>query len=172
MSETTPIRFWSKSLNHRWLSAMTVDPVTDTNGVVWPSVEHYFQAAKPAGAAERAWIMASPTPFEAKKRAWRMTPRADWREISVDIMRQAIQLRYAPGREVSEKLLETADRELIHETPWGRNGDTFWGAGRDGSGRNMFGHLLMERRAELLVLARKAEILSARMAGGDDRPRC
>ena len=143
------IRFWSRSATHRWLSAMTVDRFRDDDGEEWASIEHFFQAAKPASEEDRLWIKQSPSPFVAKRRAWDIRARSDWKTIQVGAMRDAIRLRFRAGSAAAELLLSTGAQELLHETPWGRNGDTFWGTGRDGSGANTYGKLLMQRRTQL-----------------------
>jgi ribA/ribD-fused uncharacterized protein len=44
--------------------------------------------------------------------------------------------------EFRQELIDSGDAELIESSPF----DFFWGEGRDGSGRNMLGELLMDVR--------------------------
>jgi ribA/ribD-fused uncharacterized protein len=48
-------------------------------------------------------------------------------------------------REIREVLLSTGDEELVENAP----SDYYWGCGKDGSGLNRLGQILMAVRAEL-----------------------
>ena len=60
-------------------------------------------------------------------------------------MLQALRKKFVQPA-LREILLGTAGRELVEASP----GDSFWGSGRDGSGSNRLGHLLMRLREELI----------------------
>lgn len=130
----------------------------------WSSVESFYQAAKFAGVAGAehivAGIAASESPEEAARvgrRAQRASPelvRGDWDEIKVEVMRAALRAKFTAHAGPRELLLRTASEDhdggplaLVEASPH----DYFWGRGRDGSGSNMLGVLLMELRQELLL---------------------
>jgi ribA/ribD-fused uncharacterized protein len=117
-------------------------------GTYWPTVEHYFQAQKFAGPElseyrERIRQARSPKKAKALGHSCHVPIRQDWDEVKDEVMRTAIRKKFADPR-LRELLLTTGDRALIEESP-----DDYWGAGRDGTGENRLGKILMEVRAEL-----------------------
>lgn len=109
------------------------------------TVEHAFQAMKTDSDEAVRWVLAAPTPGGAKWRGRRVPLRADWNEVRVSIMEQALRLKFAPGSELAVKLLATGDAELIEGNDWN---DRFWGV-CNGRGSNLLGKLLMKVRGEL-----------------------
>jgi predicted NAD-dependent protein-ADP-ribosyltransferase YbiA (DUF1768 family) len=71
--------------------------------------------------------------------------RSDWEQVKVPTMRCLIEEKFVSGSELAARLISTGQRALIEGNTWG---DVFWGVCR-GRGRNMLGHLLMERRTFL-----------------------
>jgi hypothetical protein len=71
--------------------------------------------------------------------------RPNWDQVKVDMMRRALKRKFE-DIDLRRRLLATGDRPLIHYAPWG---DTFWGVGKDHSGENVQGILLMELRSQL-----------------------
>jgi ribA/ribD-fused uncharacterized protein len=47
--------------------------------------------------------------------------------------------------DLAELLLSTGDEPIVENAP----GDYYWGCGKDGSGRNRLGQILMDVRAKL-----------------------
>jgi len=132
------------------------------DGLSWPTVEHYYQAQKSDDPAYRAAVRAAKSPGHAKRLAVSPTaprrvsfgswfrknhavPRSDWDDVKVDIMRAADWAKYSQNPDLGGLLLATGDAELIEDAPR----DAFWGVGRDGTGLNMAGRVLMEVRARL-----------------------
>jgi ribA/ribD-fused uncharacterized protein len=70
---------------------------------------------------------------------------AHWEDIKVDVLRVAVRKKFESYSQLENLLLSTGDEELIEANP----DDYFWGEGKDGSGKNMMGQLLMEVRAYL-----------------------
>ena len=60
-------------------------------------------------------------------------------------MRQAVRAKFETHVDLRVELLGTGDEELVENAPR----DYYWGCGRDGSGRNMLGRILMEVREAL-----------------------
>lgn len=112
----------------------------------WQTVEHFFQASKALTKAPHKHVLTAPSPSEAKRRGARVILRPDWEEIKVDVMRDALALKFAYDSPLANMLLATEHRLLIEGNTWG---DTFWGQCK-GFGHNMLGVLLMERRGVLL----------------------
>jgi hypothetical protein len=65
--------------------------------------------------------------------------------VKDDVMRQAVRRKFEAHPAIRTILLSTGDEELVEASPV----DAYWGAGADGTGRNMLGRVLMETRAAL-----------------------
>ncbi len=113
----------------------------------WPTVEHFFQAQKFEDASYCAKIRLARTPKDAKSLgASRKVPlRANWEGIKDGLMLEAVRCKFATHAEIRELLLSTDDEELIENAP----GDYYWGCGKDGSGQNKLGLILMQVRHEI-----------------------
>jgi hypothetical protein len=140
------IWFYSKNPEYGWLSNFSEHGFT-LDGVRWASVEHFYQAQKYAGTEAAERIRRTDSPAKARKTGQdrSLRPRADWDAVKVDVMRQAVQAKFAQNRQARELLLATADEELIHES----KSDAFWGKSRDGIGDNRLGASIMEVRQAL-----------------------
>ena len=73
--------------------------------------------------------------------------REDWDTAKVDVMRKAVKAKFTQNEPLRDMLLSTKDFPLVQLKP----DDGFWGTGKQGTGRNMLGQLLMDLRRELLV---------------------
>ena len=140
-----PIYFYSKLDAYAELSNFASYGIEE-DGVYWPTVEHYFQAQKFDDPAYRERIRKAASPKQAKElgRTRKLPIRADWDEARDEVMRRALRKKFAHPK-LRALLLETGERELIESSPF----DTYWGCGRDGTGQNRLGVLLMELRDEL-----------------------
>lgn len=118
----------------------------EADGVFWPTMEHYFQAQKFPDAAYRERIRRAHSPRDARNlgRSRAQPIRADWGSIRDKVMLQGLRLKFA-NPELRSLLLSTGKRELIEHS----HSDRYWGAGRDGSGKNRLGKLLMQVREEI-----------------------
>lgn len=135
-----PISSFTK--DNRFLSNFWyVDVLYD--GVVYPTVEHAYQAAKTIDPAERKLILEAPTPGKAKQLGGKVTMRQGWDDIKVDVMRLLLQQKFANPK-LQAMLIATGDVELIEGNTWG---DVFWGQCPIGKGQNHLGKLLMEIRS-------------------------
>ncbi len=119
-------------------------------GIVYPTVEHFFQAMKTLIPAEREAIAAAPTPGIAKRMGRKVNLRPDWETIKVDVMRTGLRLKFS-DYELAQKLLATGDKYLIEGNVWH---DNTWGSCNCAKcastpGRNLLGQLLMEVREEV-----------------------
>ncbi len=118
--------------------------------VWWPTVEHYFQARKFAGAAnadyvERIHRAATPKQAAELGRSRSVPLRADWEQVKDAIMLAAVQRKFETHEAIRAVLLATGDEEIVENAPR----DYYWGGGADGSGLNRLGQTLTEVRAWL-----------------------
>ena len=113
-------------------------------GLVYPTVEHAFQAAKTTDEAERRSVRDCSTAGQAKRRGREVTLRPDWDTVKVDVMHELLLYKFYAA-DLGGRLCHTGDQELIEGNTWG---DTFWGVCR-GKGSNHLGRLLMQVRREI-----------------------
>ncbi|MEG4289796.1 NADAR domain-containing protein [Microcoleus sp. C2C3] len=116
----------------------------ELDGEYWPTTEHYFQAQKFPKTANCDQIRQAKTPKDAAKMGRdRSRPlRKDWEQVKDDIMRKAVLRKFETPLEIREILLATGDEEIVENSPI----DYYWGCGKDGSGKNRLGQILMEVR--------------------------
>ncbi|MGI4788453.1 MAG: NADAR family protein [Janthinobacterium lividum] len=119
----------------------------EINEQSWPTAEHYFQAQKFVGTPQEEAIRLAPDPMTAKTMGNdRGFPiRADWDAVKADVMREAVRAKFTQHEDIRTILLGTGSEVLIEAAP----NDYYWGCGKDGSGQNKLGLILMEARDEL-----------------------
>ena len=119
----------------------------ELDGTWWPTTEHYFQAQKFTDPAYREQIRRAKSPKQAAElgRSRAMPLRAGWEAIKDDVMYRAVLQKFQTHQELKALLLSTGTEQLIENAP----GDYYWGCGKDGSGKNMLGQILMRVRAIL-----------------------
>ena len=120
------------------------------DGIEYPTVEHFFQAAKTLDIQERKKIAAAETPGLAKRMGRNVQLRSDWEKVKVYYMELGLRLKFA-NKALAEKLIATGDEELVEGNWWC---DQTWGSCNCPKhiripGRNLLGMLLMELRKEL-----------------------
>lgn len=121
----------------------------ELDGLWWATSEHYFQAQKFV-TTDRAWfekIREVKTPKDAARMGRdRSHPlRSDWEQVKDAIMQQAVLRKFQTHADIREILLATGDELIVENAP----GDYYWGCGKDGSGKNKLGQILMEAREVL-----------------------
>lgn len=114
------------------------------DGILYPSVEHAFQAAKTTVFIQRIIIANKKTPGQAKCAGRKVTLRDNWDDIKLYIMKELIILKFTNPK-LKSALLNTKDAELIERNTWN---DTYWGI-CNGIGENHLGKILMEVREML-----------------------
>nr|MBN1229138.1 DUF1768 domain-containing protein [Anaerolineae bacterium] len=115
------------------------------DGLLYPSVEHAYQAAKTLIPEEREPIREAAESSQAKRLGRQSTLREDWDEIKIAIMEDLVRQKFTRHQDLAERLLATGDAYLIEGNDWG---DCFWGQ-VDGKGKNQLGRILMMVRDEL-----------------------
>ena len=120
------------------------------DGIVWPTVEHAYQAMKTLDENQRMNILEANSPSEAKKLGRCVTMRVDWDDIKLEIMEELVREKFESKPKLAEKLLATEDIEIVEGNTWG---DKFWGV-CNGEGENHLGKILMKIRDEIKEDAR------------------
>ncbi len=132
-----------KPLSNSFKADITID------GVVYPTVEHYYQCAKflttDAEYAEKIRNTANAALVKNMGRTKKVETRADWEAVHLDVMRQALRAKFSQHEDLATLLRSTGASRLEEESP----SDAFWGIGADGAGTNQLGLLLAEIRTSL-----------------------
>ncbi len=116
----------------------------ELDGLYWTTSEHYFQAQKFVGTNHLEQIRLAKMPRDAARmgRDRKRPLRPDWEQVKDDIMRKAVLRKFETHGDIREILLATNDEPIVENAPR----DYYWGCGKDGSGKNMLGQILMEVR--------------------------
>lgn len=163
--KTTPEYAWLGNF-HRCRLAL--------DGIEYGCAEAAFQAAKFLKSEEKAVfseqaLMATDAYKNAQRKAqedllghaafmqaqkMKSQQRSDWitGKVNVTEMKKILQAKFSQNADLKQKLLDTGTSELIEHT----QRDASWGNGKNGSGQNMLGKLLMEVRQELRDAAKQS----------------
>lgn len=117
------------------------------DGKCWMTSEHYFQAQKFYGTKYEEIIRLLDNPMQAARmgRNHDLPLRTDWEQIKDSVMRKAVLEKIAQNEEIKDILVSTGEEMIIENTV----NDYYWGCGKNGSGKNMLGIILMEVRSLL-----------------------
>jgi ribA/ribD-fused uncharacterized protein len=115
------------------------------DGILFPTAEHAYQAAKTTFQHQRLAILNCETPGQAKRMGRRVSLRDGWDEMKIDAMRRIVRDKFKRNPALCKRLIETGDRDLVEGNYWG---DNFWGKANS-DGLNWLGKILMEVREEL-----------------------
>lgn len=129
--------------NEHWFLCNFFYPCeVEFEGLVYPSSEHAFQAAKTLNLKLRKiFTLKEMTPAQSKYLGREIKMRPDWEAVKDDIMYRCVLAKFEDPI-LRQRLLDTGDQELIEGNTWG---DTYWGVCK-GKGRNMLGKTLMAVR--------------------------
>lgn len=116
----------------------------ELDGKLWKTSEHYFQSQKFIGTPYEDEIRLVESPMVAAKLGRdRSKPlRTDWEIVKDNIMRKAVLEKFKTHQDIQQLLLSIGTNEIIEKT----QNDYYWGCGKDGTGKNMLGKILMEVR--------------------------
>jgi predicted NAD-dependent protein-ADP-ribosyltransferase YbiA (DUF1768 family) len=119
-----------------------------SHNVLWiaPTSEHLFQAIKATSHADFMYVLAAPTPSDAKKRGHEIVCRPDWEEIKFAAMVATLLLKMITHNALRAELLATGQTPIIED-----RSDPVWG-GRPGA-QNLLGRAL--GRARLILRSSK-----------------
>ena len=121
----------------------------ELDGLWWQTSEHYYQAQKFAGTAHAETIRLAKTPAASAKLGHAFPHHSDWKKIKYDVMQRAILQKFQTHGDIRKILLGTEDEMIIQEDI----GDYYWGTGKDGSGKNYLGQILMDVRSTLCCIS-------------------
>jgi ribA/ribD-fused uncharacterized protein len=128
------------------------EAATEFEGVVYPTSEHAFQAAKSLHSGDREAIRNAPTPRQAKRMGKQVKLREDWEEIKYEVMLTCLRSKFSRG-DLRTRLLASWKEPLEEGNTWG---DTVWGV-VNGVGQNLLGKALMQVRDEIIVEEQKKQ---------------
>lgn len=113
----------------------------------WATSEHYFQAQKFVGTPYLEQVRQAKSPKDAANlgRDRSLPLRSDWEAVKDSVMQRAVLCKFQTHAEIRTILLDTGNETLVENSPI----DYYWGCGRDGSGQNRLGSILMEVRGIL-----------------------
>ncbi|AOR78551.1 hypothetical protein BES08_07020 [Novosphingobium resinovorum] len=125
-------------LSNFWPAAVSLDHI------IYPTVEHAYQAAKSVEPAKRAIVRMMPNPAMARTAGRRLGVRRDWVAVKVEVMRHLLEQKFAAGSHLADALDATGEMLLEEGNTWG---DRFWGV-YGGTGANTLGRMLMAIRTK------------------------
>jgi len=114
--------------------------------IVYPSVEHAFQAAKSFALWYKLAVRDADSPGDAKRMGREIQARPEWEDVKVPIMLELLHKKFSHS-DLGEKLLQTGYAELIEGNNWR---DMEWGV-CGGEGKNLLGKLLMQVRDDIMM---------------------
>ena len=120
-------------------------------GIIFPSVEHAYQAAKILLYSERIAIAELDKPGDAKRASRRMAIQPNWEEKKYGVMATLLKEKFKSGI-LAQKLKATYPQELIEGNYWH---DNVWGSCncqrcKGIIGQNLLGKILMRVREEVV----------------------
>jgi ribA/ribD-fused uncharacterized protein len=138
------LHFFGPSGDLGWLDPMYPCRF-NIDGVMYRSVEHYYQSRRARGDDDRKWIADAPDGMEAERRARSLSGERiveGWNlAVKLGAMRDGTFAKFAQDKRLERKLIDTGNATLCRD----REGDGFW----SWPGKNMVGVLLMEVRETL-----------------------
>ncbi len=123
----------------------TLECPINYDGILYRSVEHFYQAMKTTDPEMRAEIAAYGE-VGLKKFTKGIELREGWDTLKLEVMKYALERKFSwRNPTLAKMLIETGDSELVEENDWG---DTFWGICK-GKGENHLGKMLMQIREKI-----------------------
>ncbi len=119
----------------------------EMDAIWWPTVEHYFQAQKFTDQDYKNRIQTAHTAKQAAElgRSRKAPIRSDWETVKDEIMYRAVLQKFKTHQALAALLLSTAQEHIVENAP----GDYYWGCGKDGTGLNKLGKILMSVRKDI-----------------------
>lgn len=149
---TTDYRIGAFQGPYRFLSNFEAPAPTEYEGLVYPSSEAAFQAAK----FDHQWrgIFQGLSASEAKRKGRMPGCRKDWDTVRDRVMLAVVWSKFTRNESLRRALLSTEHAELVEGNTWG---DHYWGVA-GGFGENRLGQILMIVRAGIRRLTPEAPL--------------
>lgn len=124
------------------------------NGILYKTVEHYYQSEKFTDPEIKRKIIEAPSPKEASciGRDRTNLRRPHFKKIKNDVMYDGILEKFRQNRDIAYKLIETRNESIAEATI----DEYYWGIGKDRTGQNHIGQIIARVRSTI-----KSEILSS-----------
>lgn len=141
------IKFWKAGDQYGEFSNYSLHQF-ELDGVVWPSVENYFQASKFNRDDQSCYreLIRTCNPHNAKRlgnsRDFKI--RRDWERVKDDVMARGLEAKFVAHDSLRSLLISTGDARLVEASPY----DSYWGTGPSGYGLNKLG--VMDLRSKLI----------------------
>ena len=121
----------------------------EVDGLWWPTVEHYFQAQKFEDKEYQEQIRTAHSSKQAAElgRSRKVPIREDWEKVKDEIMFSAVLKKFKTHPKLAELLLSTEDQDIVENAP----GDYYWGIGKNGTGLNKLGKILVSVRQQIKI---------------------
>ena len=117
------------------------------NGIYYKTVEHYYQSEKFDNKEIKEKIINATTPKEASNigRDRNNIRKPNFKQIKDEVMYEGVLEKFRQNKDIQEKLLETGNEEIREMTI----DEYYWGVGKDQSGENHIGRILMRVRDKI-----------------------
>lgn len=83
------------------------------DGMIYPTVEHAFQAAKTMLLEQRKLICEAKSSTDAKRAGEIITLRYDWQEVKKNVLEQCLYMKFITYKEIRDKLLAIDDETIL-----------------------------------------------------------
>jgi ribA/ribD-fused uncharacterized protein len=124
--------------DYRFLSNFYVSPFI-AHGHTFPTVEHYYQAAKSSNEEGFRLVLMCRTPAEAKRTGQKVALAEGFEANKKMVMLNGVMMKFNQDPELRRMLVATGNEHLEEVNNWG---DTYWGT-VGGIGGNWLGRILM-----------------------------
>jgi len=141
------IRFWKTKDPYGGFSNFAPYPV-EIDEHLWTTSEHYYQAMKFTDTRVQNMIWDADTPKLAAMLGRDKhvgTIRPDWEEVKLFFMWRVLHYKFLQHLNLRVALTETEDKWIVEDSPH----DYYWGAGKDDTGQNYLGQILMLLRGNI-----------------------
>lgn len=131
-----------------FLSNFSPHKFRDEEGILWSTVEHYYQAMKTTDLVDQGRIWSATTPGRAKKIGQTVKMRNDWNDTKIIYMMDGISWKFLQNKDILELLMSTKGYNLVEGNVWHDNiwGDCECPKCENIPGKNWLGKILMEFR--------------------------
>jgi len=137
-----------QNLNPSWSNFAPCS--VELDGLLYPSVEHAFQAAKTPDFKKREEIRKALTPGLAKRLGRKVPLRPDWELVKENVMYSLLRQKFQNSPFKADLLSSKSSPIIENTTPYH---DLVWGIcycpSHNGQGNNLLGKLLERLRTEL-----------------------